>query len=95
MFRHLFRANGTQNEDFFSVPARHFVVGVPRADMICAEADYVDALATHAKEKGTFPPMNNDALTESYPGLYQSLLQIIHTTGARINRRVEARRNDR
>ena len=49
MFRHLFRANGTQNEDFFSVPARHFVVGVPRADMICAEADYVDALATHAK----------------------------------------------
>ena len=34
MFRHLFRANGTQNEDFFSVPARHFVVGVPRADMI-------------------------------------------------------------
>lgn len=95
MFRHLFRANGTQNEDFFSVPARHFVVGVPRADMICAEADYVDALATHAKEKGTFPPMNNDALTESYPGLYQSLLQIIPTTGARINRRVEARRNDR
>lgn len=67
MFRHLFRANGTQNEDFFSVPARHFVVGVPRADMICAEADYVDALATHAKEKGTFPAMNNDALTESYP----------------------------
>ncbi len=95
MFRHLYRAGGTQNEDFFSVSARHFVVGVPRSDMICAEADYVDALAAHVKEKGNFPAMNNDALMENYPGLYQSLLQIIHTTGERINRRVDSRRGDR
>ena len=94
MFRHLYRADATQNEDFFSVPARPFTVGVANADMICAEAEYVDALAAHAKEKGTFPPMNNDALTENYPGLYQSLLQIIHTTGERINRRLEARKAD-
>ena len=29
--------------------------------------------------------MNNDALAEAYPGTYQSLLQIVHATGERIN----------
>ena len=38
---------------------------------------------------GNFPPMHNDALMENYPGLYQSLLQIIHNTGERVNRRME------
>ena len=49
----------------------------------------MDALAAHVKEKGNFPPMHNDALMENYPGLYQSLLQIIHNTGERVNRRME------
>src|SRR5699024_10247730 len=91
-FRHLYRVDGTQNEDFFSVPARQFTAGVPFADMICAEADYTEALAAHVKDKGAFPPMNNDALMENYPGLYQSLLQISHDTGERINRRTAERR---
>ena len=89
MFRHLYRADGSKNEDFFSVPARQFMAGVATADMICTEAQYVDALAAHVKEKGSFPPMHNDALMENYPGLYQSLLQIIHNTGERVNRRME------
>ena len=92
MFRHLYRADGTQNEDFFAVPAREFAAGLADADMICAQVDYVDALALHAKEKGTFPPMNHDALSQNYPGPYQSLLQIIHNTGERVNRRMAARR---
>ena len=92
LFRHLYRADGTQNEDFFSVPARQFTAGVPLAVMICAVADYTEALAAHVKDKGAFPPMNNDALMENYPGLYQSLLQIIHNTGERINRRTTERR---
>ena len=68
MFRHLYRADGSKNEDFFSVPARQFMAGVATADMICTEAQYVDALAAHVKEKGNFPPMHNDALMENYPG---------------------------
>ena len=32
MFRHLYRADGTKNEDFFSVPARQFVAGIPSAE---------------------------------------------------------------
>ena len=87
LFRHLHRADGTQNEDFFSVPSRQFIHGIANADMICSEVEYVDALAVHKKEKGAFPVMNNDALAQSYPGLYQSLLQIIHNTGERINGR--------
>ena len=86
---YLYRADGSKNEDFFSVPARQFMAGVATADMICTEAQYVDALAAHVKEKGSFPPMHNDALMENYPGLYQSLLQIIHNTGERVNRRME------
>lgn len=92
IYRHLYRADGTQNEDFFSVPARNFVAGLANADMVCSEVDYVDALAAHVKEKGSFPSMTHDDLSQNYPGPYQSLLQIVHNTGERINRRMAARR---
>lgn len=95
LFRHLYRADGTQNEDFFSVPVRQFLTGIANADMICSEYDYVESLAAHVKEKGDFPPMNNDALAQNYPGLYQSLLQIIHTTGERIKRNMDTRKSER
>ena len=94
LFRHLYRAGGNNNEDFFAVPVRHFVGGLPNADMICSEVDYVDALAVHVKEKGEFPLLNHDTLSAAYPGAYQSLLQIIHNTGERINHRMNARRAD-
>lgn len=92
LFRHLYRADGSQNEDFFSLPARQFVAGVTEADMICTEVEYVDGLALHVKEKGEFPPMNHEALAQNYPGPYQSLLQIVHNTGERINGRMLARK---
>jgi len=91
MFRHLYRADTAQNEDFFSVDPRRFIVGVANADMVLSESDYVEALAQHAKEKGSFPAMNNDALAQNYPGPYQSLLQIIHTTGERVNYNLDNR----
>ena len=90
MFRHLYRADGNNNEDFFTIPAQRFVTGLANADMTCAEVEYVDALATQAKEAGSLPPINHDMLTQTYPGAYQSLLQIIHNTGERIGRRVAA-----
>lgn len=85
LFRDLHRAGGN-SEDFFSVPTEAFSAGIPNADMICSELDFTEALAAHAKDKGGFPPMNHAALTEAYPGLYQSILQIIHTTGQRLRR---------
>ena len=90
VFRHLYRANKNNSEDIFSIPSRQFLTGVPVADMIHAEAELVDALAAHAQEKGEFPDLSHAALTEAYPGHYQSLLQIVHTTGERINHRLNA-----
>ena len=93
LFRYLYRADGTQNEDFFAVPSGTFVSGVAQADMICSQAAYVEALEAHRKEKGSFPAMNHDALMENYPGAYQSLLQIIHNTGGRITAVQEHRKS--
>ncbi len=94
MFRHLYRASGTQNEGFFSIPANHFLAGCTDADMVYSEADYLDALSQQVKEKGkeSFPAMNNDALHQGYPKACQSLLQIVHTTGERVNRTMDGRK---
>ena len=93
MFRHLDRAPGTQNEDFFSISPAHFLAGCTDADMIYAEADYLDALNEQVKDKGkdSFPPMQNNDLHDGYPQAYQSLLQIVHTTGERVNKALEGR----
>ena len=94
LYRHLYRAPGTNNEDVFSVSVNQFLSGATTADMVCCEVDYVDALASHAKEKGDFPEMNHAALSENYPGPYQSLLQIVHNTGERVSRNIRFRREN-
>ena len=53
--------------------------------MRCSEAELMDALAAHGKARGNLPGMTNDDLAQNYPGLYQSLLQLVHNTGERIN----------
>lgn len=88
-FRHLYRADGSRNEDLFSLTSRQFMTGIPNAEMLYCELDYTEALAEHAREKGEFPNMSNEALTRNYPGQYQSLLQIIHTIGERISNRLD------
>ena len=85
MYRRLYDANPDNNPDFFSVPPRHFQAGLHEADMKCCEAELADALAAHVKAKGTFPEMTNDALARDYPVLYQSILQVVHNTGERVN----------
>lgn len=85
LYRRLYQANPDNNPDFFSVSTRHFEAGLTAADMRCSEADLMDALAAHAKAKGPMPDMTHDALARDYPVLYQSLLQVVHNTGERIN----------
>ena len=84
LFRHLHRTSGNENDDFFNVPDQWFQAGLARADLIMSEAEYVEALSTPGKG-AQFPPMDHDSMKEAYPGTYQSLLQIIHTCGERIN----------
>ena len=80
MYRQLYQADPGNNPDFFSVPTRHFLAG-----MKCCEAELADALAAHVKAKGPMPEMTNDALARDYPVLYQSILQVVHNTGERVN----------
>ena len=37
--------------------------------------------------------VTNDDLAQNYPGLYQSLLQIVHNTGERVNGITAARKS--
>ncbi len=91
MFRRLYQANPENNPDFFSVSDRHFNAGIAEADMKYSELELTDALAAHAKAKGSFPVMSHDELAHNYPVLYQSLLQLVHTTGERINKSFSSR----
>lgn len=84
LFRHLRRANPALNDEFFSVPESQFLAGLPRADLIFSESEYLEAL-TSEKKDAVFPPMSHDEMTVAYPGTYQSLLQIIHVCGERLN----------
>ncbi len=91
IYRRLYQANSANNPDFFSVSASRFEGGLAEADMKCSEAEFADALARHVKEKGRMPEMSNDALARDYPVLYQSLLQLVHQTGERVNAIMAAR----
>jgi transcriptional regulator with XRE-family HTH domain len=93
LYRYLYRAEGTRNEDFFSVPTTQFIAGVSNLDMFASEYEYVSALEAHAKDKGAFPTMSNDDLMREYPGQYQSLLQVVHATGQRVGGRMSASKN--
>ena len=85
VYRHLYHANPENNPDFFSVSQRHFMAGLADADMHLSEVELSDALAAHAKAKGKMPEMDHAALARDYPVLYQSMLQLIHNSGERIN----------
>ena len=84
LFRHLHRASGHENEEFFSVSETRFLSGLPRADLIFSETDYAEALAGE-KKRGEFPDLSHDGMSAAYPGTYQSLLQIVHVCGERLN----------
>ena len=92
VYRRLYQASPSYTPDFFSVSPRHFQAGLPDADMKCSQAELEDALAAHAKDKGPMPDMDHEALTRDYPVLYQSLLQVVHASGERINDLMDGRR---
>ena len=75
----------TAAQTFFSVPKEQFLAGLPRADMIMTEAEYLGTLSG-PDQKANIPPMDHDAMKEAYPGTYQSLLQIVYSCGERLNR---------
>ncbi len=91
LFRHLHMASPDGNEDFFSVPETQFLAGLPWADLAMNEAEYLDALDNPGRD-AKFPAMDHNAMKEAYPGTYQSLLQIVHSCGERLNAAMSAHR---
>ena len=85
LFRHLYHASPDGSDSFFSISKEYFNGGLPRADIIMSEAEYVEALTSASRDKNThFPPMSHDEMAEAYPGTYQSLLQIVHACSERL-----------
>lgn len=84
VFRQIHRASGKNAESVFSLTDREFAFGLADADMFKSQSDLSEALALHAKEKGDFPAMDDESLKAEYPAQYQSFMQILHATGARI-----------
>lgn len=90
LFRRLHRYSGG-SEDVFDVPGRYYDLGLTGADMTLSECDYIDALDQAKRQKQPFPDLSHDTLAGAYPGVYQSLLQIIHSTGKRVNNELDMR----
>ena len=85
LYRYLHQAAPGENSDgFFSVAESQFVSGIPLVDMYFSESQYLEGLHGEVK-KGEFPDLSHDAMSAAYPGTYQSLLQIVHSCGERLN----------
>ena len=92
LYRRLYQTNPANSPDFFSIPRGRFDAGAVQADMALSLVELSDALDRHAREHGALPPMDHDALAREFPSLYQSLLQLVHTTGERVNHCCAARK---
>lgn len=78
LYRTLHRAAG-EKDAFFAMDAAAFSAGMSDAAMLQSRAVYHRALEAHAAADGAFPAMDAEALTAGYPGLAQSLTQVLHT----------------
>ncbi|MFI3255170.1 MAG: helix-turn-helix transcriptional regulator [Eubacteriales bacterium] len=85
VFRRFHGAVPRTNPSFFAVDANKFLCGAYDMEQKACEMELVEALAEHKKERGDFPDLNHDALTEKYGPLYQSLLQNLYSNGKRVN----------
>ena len=91
VFRRLFEGDSNAfyeaGQEFnMSLTARQFAAGLPEADMACSEVELCEALAGQGKDKSRMPELSHDILARDYPVLYQSMFQLVHTTGERINK---------
>ena len=78
LLRHLYR-RGKGNEELFGVDADAFDAGAVEADMAVSRMRYRQAL----DQAEDLPLMTPDTLTAAYPGLGQSVAQVIHNTDER------------
>jgi transcriptional regulator with XRE-family HTH domain len=80
LLRLLYRRAGG-NEDVYGLDNCDFDAGLTSADMALNRVRYAAALNKCDRE--ALPDLSSDNLTTAYPGLNQSVAQIIHTTDER------------
>lgn len=90
LFRHLYDANPNNCQDFFSIPKRKFLGGLPRVELTYCEVEFMDAILNREKDQ-IVPEISNQTLAADYPKTYQSLLQTIHQTSDRMEKQLAAR----
>ncbi|MBQ2830374.1 MAG: helix-turn-helix transcriptional regulator [Oscillospiraceae bacterium] len=84
LFRRLYCAGG-ENESLFALSRTAFSADAEEAAARLADARYLAALCAHAEAKGEFPPMDDQTLAQSYPGLFQSASQVLHNVDEETN----------
>ena len=82
LYRELHRAAG-EKDGYFALDSDAFGAGAVDAQMHAADARYARALRA---QDGPFPEMEAETLAETYPGLSQSLTQVLHTVEEQTNR---------
>lgn len=85
LYRALHRAAGGKDA-FFALDAAAFSAGASDAAMLQSRALYRLALERHAAGDGAFPAMDAETLAGSYPGLAQSMTQVLHAADEQANK---------
>ena len=78
LYRVLHRLSGGSGS-YFALDGEAFSGGAANMQMAAARVAYTKALSECARDDGTFPNMEDETLTQTYPALVQSLKQVLHT----------------
>ena len=84
LYRALHRASGGK-EGYFGLDATAYRSGAVDAQMRADYIAYVSSLETLTEKDGAFATMEDEALAALYPGLMQSVTQVLHSTEEKTN----------
>ena len=83
LYRALHRRSG-EKDAYFSLGGEAFTGGAVDMQMHAARVAYIQALS-HPAEESAFPNMDSEVLSAGYPGLMQSVTQVLHVTEEQTN----------
>ena len=84
LYRALHRASGGK-EGYFGLDATAYQSGAVDAQMRTDYIAYASSLAQLSEKDGAFASMEDEALASLYPGLMQSVTQVLHSTEEKTN----------
>lgn len=84
LYRALHRASGGK-EGYFGLDATAYQSGAVDAQMRADYIAYASSLVQLSEKDGAFASMEDEALASLYPGLMQSVTQVLHSTEEKAN----------